>query len=122
MSSTVPFIDMLFNGFAILQLAALLFFGIAILLRRLTPEPVERIRITMTAFVAILVMFVTIMIPFAPRWSIAVWREHPTVSLEHINDATNQSRDSHGAVNAVYDLNDATNQSRDSHGAVNAVY
>ena len=86
MTPTVLLVDMLFGGmfggFVILQLAAFLFFGIAILLRRLTPEPVERIRITMTAFGAILVMFVTIMIPFAPRWSIAVWHEPATVSRE----------------------------------------
>jgi len=58
------------------------FFGIALLLRCLTSDPVERIRITMTAFCAILLLFVVAAVPFLPRWSIALWHETPAVPLE----------------------------------------
>jgi len=82
MNIILQLIDPLFYGLVILQLAALFFFGIAAVLRRLTPEPVERIRITMTAFCAIPVLFAVIVTPFVPRWSIAIWHESPTIGLQ----------------------------------------
>lgn len=75
-------IERLFEGLVVLQLAALTFFGIAIALRARTPEPVERIRITITAFLAVFFLFAVLSTPFAPRWTIAFWNESPKVSEE----------------------------------------
>ena len=82
MTTFLNFVDPLFYGLVILQMIALFFFAIAALLRRLTPEPIERIRITVTAFCAIPLVFVVAVTPFVPRWSIALWHKSPAVSQE----------------------------------------
>ncbi|MCL2118813.1 MAG: M56 family metallopeptidase [Planctomycetaceae bacterium] len=88
MNTIFQLIDPLFDRLVILQLAAFLFFGIAVLLRRLTPEPVERIRVTVTAFCAIPLLFAVGVTPFIPRWSIAVWHETADIPQEYSSAET----------------------------------
>jgi beta-lactamase regulating signal transducer with metallopeptidase domain len=77
-------LSILCASLVILQLAALLFFGVAMLLRRLTAEPVERIRITLTAFCAIPLLLVMAVTPLVPHLSIALWHEPPVLQQTQV--------------------------------------